>query len=151
MLRLSKMTDYGAVVMTALAQAPVRVHNAAELASVTHVAEPAVGKLLKLLAKNGLVTSVRGAHGGYRLARPAEAIRMTEIITALEGPIGLTECAQHQGDCGIEHHCGVRGHWKVINRAIRHALDGVTLAELAAPVREVQRHVQPLMRMQAGV
>ncbi len=151
MLRISKMTDYGALVMTALARDPEGLHNAADLAVRTHVAEPTVSKLLKLLARRGLVTSLRGVHGGYRLARAPDHIRMTDIIAALEGPIALTECAHEPGICGIEHVCGVRSHWQVINRAIRKALDSVTLAEMAAPVRQVQLHMQPLTRAAAGV
>ena len=150
MLRISKMTDYGALVMTALARDPAGLHNTADLAARTHVAEPTVSKLLKLLARNGLVASSRGAHGGYRLARAPESIRMTDIIAALEGPIGLTQCTHEPGICGIEHSCGVRSHWQVINRAIKKALDSITLAEMAAPVRQVQMHMQPLTRAVAG-
>ncbi len=148
MLRISKMTDYGALVMTALARDRDGLHNTADLAARTHVAEPTVAKLLKLLARNGLVSSIRGVHGGYRLARAPEAIRVTDIIAALEGPIALTQCTHERGACGIEHFCGVRGHWQVINRAVRKALEAITLAEMAAPARNL--HVQPLMRAAAG-
>lgn len=134
MFKLGKLTDYGTVLMTALAIEPGRVQNVQELAASTHLAGPTVAKLLKLLGKAGLVESLRGAHGGYRLARSPEQITVAQIVSALEGPIALTECAVHRG-CGIESHCGVRSHWRVINDAIRSALDAVSLAQMTLPLR----------------
>lgn len=134
MLRLSKMTDYGTVVMTTLARHPERLRNAADLATETHIAGPTVSKVLKSLAHSGLVDSVRGAHGGYRLARPAREIPMAEIISTLEGPIAMTECAVHDGKCGIESDCDVRGNWQLINQAILGALENVTLADMVRPL-----------------
>lgn len=138
MFKLGKLTDYGTVVMTALAAHPEALRNAHELAAETHVAAPTVSKLLKQLTKSGLVESIRGAHGGYRLARPPERITVAEVISALEGPIALTQCAVHDGGCSIESHCGVRGNWRLINTAIRHALEAVSLAQMAEPVRARQ-------------
>lgn len=134
MLRLSKLTDYGTVVMTSLARRPDALRNAADLAAETHIAAPTVSKLLKTLAHSGLVDSVRGAHGGYRLGRPANEIPMSEIISALEGPIAMTECAVHDGKCGIESDCDVRGNWQLLNRAILSALETVTLADMVRPL-----------------
>jgi len=93
MLRLSKLTDYGMVVMTALARAPQGLRNAADLADETHIGAPTVSKLLKRLGRAGLVESERGAQGGYRLARAPSKIDVAEVIAAIEGPIGLTECS----------------------------------------------------------
>lgn len=138
MLRLSKLTDYGTVVMTALARSPDKQRNAAELAEGTRIAVPTVRKLLKRLTHQGLVESTRGAHGGYRLARAPEDISMADVIAALEGPIGLTECAVHDGRCGIESECSLRGNWQIINRAIREALAGVSLAEMAGPMTDLR-------------
>lgn len=134
MLRLSKMTDYGTVVMTTLARRPDTLRNAAELAAETHIAAPTVSKLLKALAHSGLVDSVRGAHGGYRLGRAAEDIPMSELISVLEGPIAMTECSVHDGKCGIESDCDVRGNWQLINRAILSALENVSLADMVRPL-----------------
>lgn len=134
MLRLSKMTDYGTVVMTTLARRPDVLRNAAEIAAETHIAAPTVSKLLKALGHGGLVDSVRGAQGGYRLAKAANAIPMSEIITVLEGPIAMTECAVHDGKCGIESDCDVRGNWQLINRAILGALENVMLADMIRPL-----------------
>ncbi|MCI0750094.1 MAG: SUF system Fe-S cluster assembly regulator, partial [Nevskiales bacterium] len=130
-----KLTDYATVVMTALAAEPGKLQSAHGLAIQTHVAEPTVGKLLKLLTKAGLVESLRGVHGGYRLARTADRISVAGVIRAVEGPIALTQCSIHKGSCAIEPYCGVRSNWRLINTAIRDALEGVTLAQMAQPLR----------------
>lgn len=140
MLRLSKMTDYGTVVMTALARHPEALRNAAELAEETHVAAPTVSKLLKILSHGGLLESVRGAHGGYRLSRQPQAIPMAEVISVLEGPIAMTECAIHDGKCGIESDCDVRGNWQLLNRAILSALQNVSLADMVRPLTVHKLH-----------
>jgi len=134
MIKLGKLTDYGTVLMTALAAQPERLQTSQELAAGTHLAAPTVAKLLKLLCKAGLVDSSRGSRGGYRLARSPEKITVADIVSALEGPIALTECAVHRG-CGIESHCGVRSNWRVINDAIRSALEAVSLAQMTLPLR----------------
>lgn len=134
MLRISKMTDYGTVVMTIMARDPDKLRSAADIAEESHIAAPTASKLLKALAHGELVESVRGAHGGYRLARPASEIDMAEIIAALEGPIAMTECAVHDGKCGIESDCDVRGNWQLINRAILNALESVSLADMVRPL-----------------
>ena len=132
MLKLGKLTDYATVVMTALAAEPARLRCAQELSECTHVAAPTVSKLLKTLSKEGLVDSIRGAHGGYRLARDPTQITIADIVAAVEGPIALTECAVHDGCCNIESTCGVRGNWRLINQAIHQALASVSLAQMAA-------------------
>lgn len=134
MLRLSKMTDYATVVMTRLAQVPDRLHSAQSLADSTHVELPTVSKVLKSLARAGLVTSQRGAQGGYRLARPAEEISVAEIISALEGPLGMTECSIHSGMCVQEPVCSVRRNWRKISHAVVDSLRQVTLADMAEPM-----------------
>ena len=135
MLKLSKLADYATVLMTAIAADPDRVHNGQELAARTHVPAPTVAKLLKTLARGGLLESLRGAHGGYKLARSPEKLSVAEIIRALEGPIAVTECSHQQGGCSIESHCATRANWRLINTAIRQALEAVTLAQMVAPMR----------------
>ncbi|HZP12614.1 MAG TPA: SUF system Fe-S cluster assembly regulator [Nevskiaceae bacterium] len=135
MLKLSKLADYATVLMTAIAAEPARVHNGQELAAKTRVPAPTVAKLLKTLARGGLLESLRGAHGGYKLAKAPEKLSVAEIIRALEGPIAVTECSHHQGGCSIESHCATRANWRLINTAIRQALEAVTLAQMVAPLR----------------
>ena len=134
MLRLSKLTDYGTVVLAEMARQPARRHSAAELASALHLAAPTVSKLLKQFARGGLVKSQRGAKGGYSLARPPEEITAVQIIDAIEGPVAITQCSMSHSRCGIEAVCGVGHNWQRISLAIRDALRGVTLAQLARPV-----------------
>ena len=91
-------------------------------------------KLLKPQAQAGLVEGRRAVHGGYRLARPDTDISLIEIVEAMEGPLGMTECSLPSGQCGIEHSCGVRANWRRINDVVADALRAVTLAEMLAPV-----------------
>ncbi|MEO6154809.1 MAG: SUF system Fe-S cluster assembly regulator [Thermomonas sp.] len=133
MLRVTKLTDYATVVLTALAARPDAVLSAPELADQAGLEAPTVAKLLKPLAQAGLVESFRGANGGYRLARAAETISLVEIVEAMEGPLGMTECSVHAGQCGIEHSCGVRANWRRINDVVADALRGVSLAQMLAP------------------
>ena len=137
MLRVAKLTDYATVVMTVLAAhqaaAPGAVLSASELAERAGLETPTVAKVLKPLAQAGLVCATRGASGGYRLARAADAIRLIEIVEALEGPLAMTECSIHSGNCGIEESCGVRANWNRINDVVIDALRGITLAQMLVP------------------
>ena len=134
MIRMTKQTDYGIVLLTRMASLPGRQFNATELAAESRLPQPTVSKILKILARAGLLDSQRGVKGGYTLAREPEAITVTEVIGALEGPIGLTERIDDTpGECSHEAGCPVRGNWHRINEAIRQALDGINLAEMAQP------------------
>ena len=139
MLRISKMTDYATVILARLALAPQRQFTAAQLADQTHLAQPTVSKVLKLLLRRGLLHSTRGLHGGYRLARPAAEITAAQILDALEGPVALIECARHVHHCSIESTCGVGRAWQRVSVALRRVLEEITLLELAGlggePVR----------------
>ena len=136
MIRLSRISDYGIVLMAHLAGfEDAEPHNAREIASEAGLPLPVVSKILKGLAREGLLVSHRGAKGGYGLARPPAEITAGEMIEALEGPIGLTECTVHPGECAQESSCGVREPWQRINAVVRAALTGVTLADLAQPPR----------------
>jgi FeS assembly SUF system regulator len=137
-LRLSKLTDYAVVVMARLAHDGAvpdgQVQTAPGLALATGIAEPTVAKVLKTLGHAGLVDSLRGARGGYRLARPLAAVPLSEVIVAVDGPIALTACVDGgSGICEAESICAVRGRWDPVNHAIRAALSGITLADLAGP------------------
>lgn len=134
MLRLSKMADYGTVVMTAMIREAQKSRSAPEIAAAIHVPVPTVSKVLKLLTRGGLVVSLRGAKGGYLLARPAEHISLVDIIHAMDGPIGMTECSVTPGLCAQESGCAVRANWQRINHAVIGILQGITLAQMIAPV-----------------
>lgn len=130
MLRISKLTDYGTVVLAHLAGTPGSVCSAAEVAEATGIGVPTVSKLLKSLGRADLVTSTRGANGGYQLARPAHEISAANVIDALEGPVSITECSADDSHCDYESVCNVGNTWQRINIAIRHALEEVNLIDL---------------------
>jgi FeS assembly SUF system regulator len=134
MIKLSRMADYGVILMTQLARESGSVTTAAELAASCALPLPTVSKLLKQLSQDGLLESRRGIKGGYALARPAEAISMADIIGAVEGPIALTDCMDSDGAlCEIEALCPTRTNWRRINDVLTRALDGVSLAEMVLP------------------
>ncbi len=134
MLRISKLTDYSTVIMHQLALAPDRLYSANELAEKTRLSPPTVSKILKILQDSQLVDSMRGAHGGYQLARPANEISVTEIIRAMEGHLALTECSVRQGICTQENSCMIKHNWQLINRIILAALESISLADMTKPL-----------------
>lgn len=132
-MRLSSMADYAVVTMAAAARhcGHARV-SAGQLAEETGLPAPTVQKLVSRLTAAGLLKSVRGVGGGLKLARPAAAITLADIVEAVEGPIALTACVdQGKHDCGLEGHCSVQPHWPLVNAAMRGALAGVALTQLA--------------------
>ena len=134
MLRISKLTDYGIVLLARFAvAAPGATLTAREMAETTALPHPVVSKMLKTLAGAGLLRSHRGAKGGYSLTREPERLTVAEILEALEGPLALMECSAGPGHCEQESSCTVRAPWQRINRAVQGALAGMTLAELAGP------------------
>jgi FeS assembly SUF system regulator len=136
MIRMTKLTDYGIVLLTHFARHPERLtRNAPELAAAAHLPLPTVSKILKILAREGLLVPHRGAKGGFSLARAPEEINVADVITALEGPVALTACSTHAPDrCGIELLCPVGGNWQRINRVVLDALRKITLAEMTTPL-----------------
>lgn len=141
MLKMSRLTDYGTGVLAYLAGAGARPHSTNEVAELTGLPAATVSKILKLLTRAGLVTSHRGAQGGYALARPAAEITAAEVIDALEGPVALTECSIEDRSCQLEASCLVGNAWQRINVAIRRALGEISLAELASMQTGYRPHV----------
>jgi FeS assembly SUF system regulator len=135
MLRLSKLTDYATVILSFMARDNTQVHAAMEIASATGIALPTVSKILKLLVNAKVLMSTRGAKGGYALARTPDKITIAAVISALEGPIALTECSISQQGCEQASGCEIRGNWNLINTTIHNALESVTLADMIRPVR----------------
>ena len=150
MLRISRLTDYATVLLAALASEPQRVQTAASLAEQTHIAAPTVSKLLKQLQRAGLVSSTRGLHGGYQLARPAAQISAAAILDSLEGPVALTDSSVGHGQCEIEATCRVGRVWQRVNLAIRRALYDVSLAQLAGLDAPPARHATLEREMKAA-
>lgn len=134
MLKLNRITDYAIIVLAQMAREPNRLVTAPQLAQDSAVPLPTVAKVLKDLAREAVLVSERGVHGGYRLARPPAEISVLQIIRALEGPVALTACVDGSpGSCDVESLCPMRGNWDRVNGAIRAALESVTLADMAMP------------------
>ncbi|MEM7227346.1 MAG: SUF system Fe-S cluster assembly regulator [Planctomycetota bacterium] len=130
-MKLSKLTDYGVVLLSFLAASPDKSKSAASLADETGIPGPTVAKLMKMLARSGLVTSTRGIAGGYALANQADQISVACIIGAIEGPIALTACVEEsEDDCSVESTCGVAGNWDSVNAAVKAALQNVKLTDM---------------------
>lgn len=143
MVRISRLTDYGIVLLSHMAAQPAQALSAAELAEALHLPLPTVSKLLGVLSRAGLLESQRGAKGGYVLATAPDDISIVTIVEALEGPVALTLCSgDAAGDCEYEGVCPLPGHWRRINGAIRSALEEISLAEIMTP--------QPLAVVAAG-
>lgn len=141
MLRMSKLTDYGTMVLAQLAASDCGWTTAHQLADATHLHQPTVSKLLKALVRAGLVVSSRGVQGGYALARPAAAISAAAIVDALEGPVAITECSSSTGGCDLESYCRVGSAWQRINASIRKALEDISLEDL-----QTRREPLPTLR-----
>ena len=137
MIRLTKQSDYGILLMTQFARAGSSgMFSTSDLAARSGLSVPMVNKTLKLLQRGGLLTSIRGVNGGYKLARDSASITLEEVIEAVDGPIALTECHEHTGgtECGISASCPTRVNWGVINNAIRDSLAGITLLQMIHPL-----------------
>jgi FeS assembly SUF system regulator len=133
-MRLSSLADYAVVMMAAAARHCGQAQmNAAQLSEEIGLPLPTVQKLVSKLSHAGLLRSVRGAGGGFKLARPAAAVTLADVIEAIEGPIAMTSCVDTgKHDCGLEGSCRVQPHWPVVNAAVRGALAGINLTSLAA-------------------
>jgi FeS assembly SUF system regulator len=132
MVILSKLADYGVIIATHLAAHPERQLTAAVLAKDTNLPRATVAKVLKALAHGGIVAGARGAAGGYRLSRDAQTISVADVVAAIDGAMGVTQCTIHD-DCKRSHFCSTRPHWKRINDAVSTALSAVTLGDMANP------------------
>lgn len=147
MLKLSKLTDYATVILSVIAKDGGRVHGALELADETGIALPTVSKILKTLARAGVLSSTRGAKGGYSLTREPERITVATVISALEGPIALTECSASHKGCDQASGCRIQGNWHLINEKIAQALESVTLSDMVAPFKAPVEVTIPVSRL----
>lgn len=131
MIKLSKLTDYAVVVLAEMAKETGRQRTAGDLADATALPEPTVAKVLKLLSKGAVVTSIRGVNGGYRLDQNPGSLSIATVIAAMDGPIALTACVEGgEGVCAYEGNCAIKKQWEPVNVAMRAALENVTLAQM---------------------
>lgn len=134
MLRISKLTDYALLVMSQMAKTPSVVLSTTELAEALHLNTPTISKVLKMLGDAQLVNSVRGAEGGYHLAREPQLITVADIIKAIEGELAVTECCDSSGLCAIDSLCMMRDNWRKINQAIGDLLGRVSILDMLKPL-----------------
>ena len=149
-LHFSTRGEYGVRLMVELAR-----HHGSGPVSLSEMAEhealprPYLEQLVVSLRAAGLVVSTRGARGGYELARDPSRIRMSEVITALEGPIVPMVCVSHEpavdASCDRAGYCTVHGLWQRVRDAVVDALDTMTLAELAQPHPGHPVHADPVL------
>ncbi len=134
MLRLSRLADYAVLLMTQMAVDHNALHHVGDLAAGTGLPVPTVAKVLAKLARQGLLTSHRGVKGGYSLAHNPAKITAAAIVSALDGPIALTQCSKAGvSSCDVEPVCPSRSGLGRINAAVRQALEEVSLADIALP------------------
>lgn len=134
MLKLTRLADYGVVLMTNMAASRESVRSAQSLAEATGVPLPTVSKLLSRFARGGLLNAVRGAKGGFRLALDPRRISVADVIAIVDGPIALTQCLEKGAtNCELEWLCPSRYAWGTINRAVQNALGELTVADLLFP------------------
>lgn len=134
MIRITRQTDYGILVLAHMASMPTdTVHTARDVARWSGIPQPMASKILKTLAREGMLVSHRGVKGGYSLAVHPDRITVGDVLRAMEGPVAMTECSAHPGLCGQERVCLVRVNWQRLNLAIRQALDRIPLHEMIAP------------------
>lgn len=144
MLRLSKLTDYATVILSHMAKDGAQLHAAIDVAEATGIGLPTVSKILKILVNAKVVVSSRGVNGGYALARSPEKISVAEVISALEGPIAVTECSISHEGCEQASGCGISGNWGLINEAIRHTLEAISLADMIKPAHHPKEILIPV-------
>lgn len=134
MIKISRLADYGLIILNDLSAQPRRCYSAAVLAERTGIALPTVSKVLKLLNEAQMVASSRGANGGYRLEKDPAALNLAEVIAAVDGIPALTECCQADNSCVHNARCALRSNWQRINRVIIQVLSQFTLADLQQPL-----------------
>jgi len=144
-MKFSTRSTYGMRAMLALAQTygqgTIMVR---EIAERQHLPVTYLEQLMVPLRKAGLVSAVRGAHGGYTLTRPPMEITIGEIVTALEGPIDLAECPNAAGCCGQPDICALRDLWADAGQVLSRFFDGMTLATLVEQQRLKEANSAPM-------
>lgn len=134
MIRIGKLTDYAMLIVSRLAKTEGALLSATALAEEVHLSSTTVSKVLKILSEANLVKSVRGAEGGYLLAKSAAEITVADIITAMEGDFAITECCELSNQCAIHSICAMRDNWRKINKAIQAMLSGLTILDMLEPL-----------------
>ncbi len=134
MLKIGKMTDYAMLILSQMAREPDTVMSAATLAESLQLSGPTVSKILKILGDSSLVTSIRGADGGYHLGRPAANISVSDVIAAMEGDLTMTECCETTNLCSLGSRCAMQNNWLKINGLIKSLLSRLSILDMVGPI-----------------
>ena len=134
MLRIGKLTDYAMLILNEMARDPESLISATALADTLSLSTPTVSKILKILAEASLVTSVRGAVGGYKLNKPAAKITLVEVIEAMEGDLTMTECCESTSLCALGTMCAMQENWVKINGLIKSMLARFSILDMVGPL-----------------
>lgn len=153
MLRINRETDYGVLILTAMARFPEQRVSSVQLAKTHGLPQPIVSKVMKQLVHAGLLCSFRGSKGGYGLARTPEQVNIAEVIEALEGPIAITECVEKgRQSCSHGYDCNAGAAWSRISNVVREALQGVTLEQMGGSAEQSgPLPKEGLARLSAGI
>ncbi len=131
MLKLSKMADYGLLLLSQMSEESTLV-STAQLADKANLSESTVAKLMRLLVKAEIVTSIRGVQGGYKLSRDPSDVSAEDVITAIDGSNALTACTEDGADeCILIQRCQSNYRLHKINGAVKSALQGISLKDLS--------------------
>jgi len=134
MLALNKKTDYGLIALSCLAAQPEQVFSARRIANTYGMRPALLMNVLKTLSRDGLVSSVRGSQGGYRLGRPAEQITLAQMVRAMEGPPKLVACAGKSTftdvECDLAQCCPVHSPVRKVHLKLLDFLEQISLADL---------------------
>ena len=131
MIKLSRLSDYAVVVLETLSRDTSLSLSASQIAIASGLPEPTVAKVLKLMASGGLVISSRGVNGGYAMAKKPEDMNVFEIISAIEGRLGLTACVDGDHEsCALQGSCAMSGRWDVVNKAVQKTFESISLADM---------------------
>src|SRR5271165_784008 len=146
MLKLTKKADYGLIALRHLASVPGATASTKDIAEAYGLPVTLLAKVLQQLARAGIVQSVAGTNGGYRLMRHPRAVSALEVVRAIDGPVILTHCFTEHGTCDQSENCTVREPLRRVHEAILDLLDKFTINDLAeAPAaRLTQLPVAPL-------
>lgn len=139
MIRITKESEYAFLLLSALLDEDDVPKSATKLAEQTGIAAPMTGKVLKRLVKNNILTSTRGAYGGYTLTREPQAVSVLEVVEAMEGAPELVDCVKGGGDCAFAQRCRISPFWLSVNNDIRDMLAGKTLLDMQRDERRARR------------
>ncbi|MDH4248178.1 MAG: Rrf2 family transcriptional regulator [Deltaproteobacteria bacterium] len=146
MLKFSRKVDYGLILLSKLRDEP-GASSAREVAERYHLPQPMVANILKALTGAGLLSSTRGAQGGYELARDPHTVTLADVVQALEGPFSLVECTSGEPNCKFISLCPTHDPLQVVHRKFEEFMSGLTLAQIIGPSRSPTGFNQPTQQV----